>query len=93
MAIQLLIGLIDEHHAVTGQAKRAPAIFVHPTAHTERGRCQAIGRSITPLPDPARGILRAVFVPEQTMGADLQFGKIDARRDGVGGAERFSFWR
>jgi len=38
------------------------------------------------MPDPARGVLRTVFVPEQTVWADLQLGEIDAGRNGVGSA-------
>jgi hypothetical protein len=91
LAIQLLVCLVDENHPVIGQTKRATAVFVHPTAHTEASWRQTIRYAITPMPDTASGILRSVFIPEQAMGTGLQFGKVDAGRDGFGGAERFSF--
>jgi hypothetical protein len=47
--------------------------------------------AVTPMPDPAGGILGSVLVPEQAMWADLQLGEVDAGRDGPGSAEGFSF--
>ncbi|MNL59586.1 hypothetical protein D3C87_1833290 [compost metagenome] len=93
MAIQLLVRLVDENHPVIRQAKRTTTIFVHATAHTEPRRRQTFRCAVVPMPDPACGILRSVFVPEQAMSAGLQFGKVDAGCDGFGGAERLSFWR
>ena len=93
LAIQLLIRLIDENHPVRRQTKRTTAIFVHAATHAEAVRRQTFRCAIAPMPDPARGIFRTVFIPEQPVGAELQFGEIHAGRDGLRGAERFSPWR
>ena len=93
LLVQLLIGFVDEHHAVIAEAKRTPAIFIHPAAHAEGGGGQAMRLLIAPVPNAAGAFLRAVLVPEQAVGADPQFGKIDTGGNGEGGAERFSLLR
>ena len=93
LAIQLLIRLSDENHPIRRQTKRATAIFVHPAAHTEAIRRQTFRHAVAPVPDPASGIFRAIFIPEQTVGTELQFGEVHAGGDGLGGAERLSPWR
>ena len=93
LPIHLLIRFIDENHPVRRQTKRTTAIFVHAATHAETVRRQTFRCAIAPMPDSARGVLGAVFVPEHTMGAELQFGEVDPGGDGLGGAERLSPWR
>ena len=93
LPIQLLIRLSDENHPVRRQTKRTTAIFVHATAYAEAIRRQTFRHAFAPMPDPARRIFRAIFIPEQPIGAELQFGEIHAGSDGLRGAERLSPWR
>ena len=93
LPVQLLIRLVDEHHAVIAQAKRTTAVLVHPAAHAETVGGQAMCLAVTPVPDAASGILRAVFVPEQAERAVLEFGEIHPGGHGEGGAEWFNLWR
>ncbi|MNS89864.1 hypothetical protein D3C72_1238900 [compost metagenome] len=93
LAIQLLIRLRDENHPIRRQTKRATAIFVHATAHAKTIRRQTFRHAIAPMPDPARGIFRTIFIPEQPVGAELKFGEIHAGSDGLRSAEWLSPWR
>ncbi|MDL5597917.1 hypothetical protein QS468_34790 [Bacillus subtilis] len=93
LAIQLLIRLVDENHAIRRQTKRPTAIFVHTATHAETRRRQTFRHAIAPVPDPARSVCRPVFIPEQTMGAELQFGEIHTGCNRGSGAERLSLWR
>ena len=91
--IHLLIGLVDEHHAVIAQAKRPAAVLIHTTAHAEAVGRQAVRLTVAPVPEAAGRVLGAIFVPEQAVAAEFQFGKIHPGGHGEGGAERFSLWR
>jgi len=87
LGIDLLILFVDEQQPVTAQAEAAAAVFIDPAA-----RAEAIGREatclvVTPLPDAANAIGGAELVPEQACVAELEFGKVGAGGDGLGGAE------
>jgi hypothetical protein len=82
LEIQLLIGFVDERDPVVGQTKRATAIFVHATAHTEPG---GVRHFVTPSRQcqiRAGSVLRAIFVPEQAGGRPAA-RQIDAGGDGL----------
>ena len=93
LQIQLLVGLVDEHHTAIAQAERPTAILVYPAAHTESVGCQATCLAIAPVPDATGGVSRAVFIPEQPGRTDPQLCEIDSGGYGECGAEGFSLLR
>ena len=90
LAIQLLVGLVDEHHAAIAQAERTAAVLIDPTAHTEPWWRQANGTAVLPAPDSAGGVFGSVFVPEHALAANPQVGKINASGHRLQGAQGFS---
>ncbi|MNJ63177.1 hypothetical protein D3C77_590570 [compost metagenome] len=64
LAVQLLVGFVDEHQAFFAQTKAAPAIFVDSATHADTIWGKTMGLTFTPVPDSAGTIARAEFVPE-----------------------------
>ena len=78
LAVELLVGFVDEHQPVVAQAETAAAILVDAAAHAEAVGGQAAGLAVTPLPDAATAVLGAKLVPEQPQRAALEFGVVGA---------------
>jgi hypothetical protein len=77
---------VDEHQPVATQAEAATAIFVHPAAHAETIGRQAFA-CIAPVPDAAGAIGGRYSFQNSPSAPTLQFGKVGAGGNGLGGAE------
>ena len=56
LGIELLVGFIDEHHAVAAKAEAAAAVFIDAAAGAEAVRRQAVGLLVAPMPEAAGAI-------------------------------------
>jgi hypothetical protein len=93
LAVQLLVGLVDEHQLVVGQAEGTAAVFIHPAAHAEAIGRQAVVGAVAFGPQPAGAVLRAKFVPEHPRGTGLQLSEIGTGGNGLRGTEAVMLWR
>ena len=83
LAVDLLVRLVDESHAVAGQAEGTAAVLIDPAAQRDAGRRQALGLPAAPEPEGAAAVLGTVFEPEQAAMPGAQFGEVAARRSGA----------
>ncbi|MDT4841052.1 hypothetical protein FQZ97_748930 [compost metagenome] len=74
--MHLLVGLVDEGHALVGRAEGAAAVFVDAAAHRVRG--QPLRLAVLPAVERAARRLRIELEPVQATRTDAQFGEVAA---------------
>ncbi|MOA18852.1 hypothetical protein D3C78_1391940 [compost metagenome] len=81
--VDLLIGLVDQRHAVARHAEGAAAVFVDPAAHGEARRTQALRHAVAPQPQTAARLGRIERQPQQPAETSAQFREVAAGRGGI----------
>ena len=89
LAIDRLVGFIDEQRSLIAQAEGAAAVFIDLAAQAEPRRREAARRGAG-LADPEAGgaIGGIVLTPVEAAGIDLEFGEVDTGGNGLGRRER-----